>query len=298
MLSAGAAEREDHRLRHRRRTVYLALALAYGLQRILQPCLLRLLSSLLTNAGGPLGVSGAVQARHLPLWVSAALPAAVLADTFGPAAVLAASLASSALAVLLLPLAVSAGSATVLTHLLGASSLLQGAVFPCIVALQARWIPRGGLDDIWASRTLGVGAVLAELFANAAPVAWSPALGASPRSWRGTTTAVAALSGLLGGCALLVGLAAPQATNAHRGAAAERPTKALLPMRTLVSARPIQAILVSAFAAGSALGAAEVSLSLAPSLPRSLNNVCVSVCRRSCLRLRCSRAWLWFGSAT
>jgi hypothetical protein len=200
----------------------------------------------------------------LPLWASAALPAAVLASTLGPAIVLAVSLGGSALAVLLLPLVASAGSGTALTRLLGCSSLLQGSMFPCIVALQACWIPRGGLDDIWASRTLGVGAVVAELCANAAPVAWSPAFGASPRSWCGTTVAVGALSGLLAGCALLVALVAPQASTSRRSSrivgTAEPPRQQLLPISTILSARPIRATLMSAFAAGSALGAAEMFL--------------------------------------
>ena len=143
MLAASEAESEHYQLRHRRRALYFALTLAYGLQRILQPCLLHLLPSLLTNAGGafgPLSYSccqlfcvvtsllissvhadsnpavnssdpGSIhQERHLPLWASAALPAAVLADTLGPAVVLVVSLGGSALAVLLLPLAASAWS--------------------------------------------------------------------------------------------------------------------------------------------------------------------------------------------
>ena len=60
MLSATESEGEYFRLRYRRRAVYFALALAYGLQRILQPCMLRLLSSLLANPGvsfGPLSNS-------------------------------------------------------------------------------------------------------------------------------------------------------------------------------------------------------------------------------------------------
>ena len=253
-----ASELEYRRRRHRRRAVYLCLALAYGLQRILQPCVLQLLPGLLADGGaayGPLAFT-TQQARHLPLWVGAALPAAVLADMLGPAAVLSLSLCGSAVAVLLLPLAAAAASSTVLGRLLAANSLMQGAVFPCIVALQARYIPSGRTDDIWASRTLGVGAVVAELLANAAPAAWVPALGATPRRWRGTTAAVVALGGLLGGCGLLVAAVASQRVTDDDGSQRQRK----LPLRAILVAGSVRSTLFSALAAGSALGAAEFFL--------------------------------------
>jgi hypothetical protein len=131
--------------------------------------------------------------------------------------------------------------------LLGANSLLQGAVFPCVVALQALWIPRDSTDDIWASRTLGVGAVVVEMLATAAPVSWVPALGSAPRTWKGTTAAVVALGGLLGGCGLLVATVAPRVAAQRRK----------LPMRALFAAKEVRVALLSALAAGTALGAAE-----------------------------------------
>lgn len=260
---------EHHRLRYRRRTVYFALALTYGLQQVLQPCLLRVLSCSLvtTRPGAAFGAGRSLnhsvqQAQHLPLWVGAALPAAVLADIFGPAAVLALSLGGSALAVLLLPLVASSGSGAALACLLGASSLLQGATFPCIVALQVRWIPRDRLDDIWVSRTLSVGAVLVEIFVNAAPMAWAPAFDAHPRRWRGTTMATATLAGLLSGCAILVGLAGPHtcSQNSTSGSGAQELSQPVLSLRAILGARPVQATLMSALAAGSALGVAETFL--------------------------------------
>ena len=248
-MAPAAAGDEYRRLRHRRRAVYLALALAYGLQRVIQPCVLQLLPSLLADGGaayGPL-VFTTQQQRPLPLWVAAALPAAVLADAFGAATVLALSLCGSAAAILALPAVTARGSGVAIGRLLSANSLLQGAVFPCVVALQALWIPRGGTDDVWASRTLGIGALVVEMLATSAPRAWVPALGSAPRPWKGTTAATVALGGLLGGCGLLVAKVAPRVQVQRRK----------LPMRTLLAAKEVRVALLSALAAGCALGAAE-----------------------------------------
>ena len=171
--------------RWRRRGVYLLLAAAYGLQRTLQPAVLHLLPMLDGKLLQQPQRMAALQGAQLPLFAAAVLPAAIAAEAIGAAALLALSLAGSAAALLALPAVASRGSAAALSRLLDANSLLQGAVFPCIVALQARWIPRGTLDDIWASRTLGVGAVVTEVFVSAAPAACASSLPSHPHTTQG-----------------------------------------------------------------------------------------------------------------
>lgn len=74
-------------------------------------------------------------------YLLAQLPAGWIAARAGAAALMGAGVAGSALLALLAPLAARLGGAPLLLATRAAQGLLQGAVFPCLTAIWARWAP-------------------------------------------------------------------------------------------------------------------------------------------------------------
>ena len=157
-----------------------------------------------------------------------------------------------------------------LSLLLGALAVLQGLMFPAIVALQARWIPNArasetiSLEDIWASRTLGIGGFLSETIVAGAIMVMA--------AQRGVETAASSMgalllatSGVTALCVLRCPPYVPTAATPARAAdsMAARVTQSPnapqpMPLGALLSKSAIaRATILAASAAGAALGMAQ-----------------------------------------
>lgn len=239
----------------RRYCTYLLLAIAYGLNRIQNPSMIHICSA----SGVPVPQVLALSELHLPLCAAMAIPGAVAAGMWGAARVLTVSLGGLAAVFVSLPriIAKCTGSSGLLWLATGLS-LLQGLVFPCVVSLQAAYMRFASpVEEIYAARALGLGALICEALAlKLVPDRRNGLL----NSTRAHSYSYILAVGLVG-CAMAVSQL-PSVPCALGSAATHTRGRQepMLGWRLLAHSKQFCAILLSASAAGAALGLGQFFL--------------------------------------
>ena len=118
-------------------------------------------------------------AGFFPGYVVTQIPAGLIARSVGEKALTTVNICANAVFFCLLPAAASLGAGP-LAVCLTTMGLFQGTIVPCIVGLQVYWLPKDGKEKIWASRSLPLGSVVAQILASAL----TPRLATSAMGWR------------------------------------------------------------------------------------------------------------------
>eukprot|EP01050_Picozoa_sp_SAG11_P016053 SAG11_NODE_2143_length_3754_cov_22.384405_3_plen_304_part_00 len=172
----------------RRSCFHVVLATTYALHKTMLSLFMELAPALGVDRNHTSLWAAVQQARHAALWASVQIPAAALAQAYGAARLLGVLLWGVAATALIAP-AMSRwrtrGTGVGFGALLAVQAALLGSIFPCVAALQAQWYPHPGrprgvftpsasastvspavqspcTEDIWAARSLGVGAAAFE----------------------------------------------------------------------------------------------------------------------------------------
>jgi hypothetical protein len=148
-----------------RHAMYFLFCNAYGLNILLRFAVGFLVPFAVESMSFTASQSAMLQGSFFPGYVIAMMPAALVTRAIGEKAAVSINLFGSGALCLLMPLAARLG-ALPLAAVFSLMGVMQGCIVPCIIALQTRWIPKEGIEKVWATRMVSLSLVIWQMFAS------------------------------------------------------------------------------------------------------------------------------------
>lgn len=148
-----------------RYAMYFLFCNAYGLNILLRFAIGFLVPFTVESLSFTASQSAMLQGSFFPGYVLAMMPATLVTRAIGEKAAVAINLFGSGLLCLVIPLAARLG-AIPLAAVFSLLGVMQGCIVPCIIALQTRWIPKEGVEKVWATRMVSLSLVIWQMFAS------------------------------------------------------------------------------------------------------------------------------------